>query len=530
MQRVTSDTARWPRRLIVATAVSLGVHGLVLLAPVRPPSLPQIELQVQHAVELGLERAVEVTPTAPPPASEPALPAEASPRPAPSSPPTASEPPAPRATEPPAEPPPLPELPTPDLRLTPPSVLLVPDDAAAADAVASAEDAADEGAADAAVLASTDAAPVDVEDREAPAVALADAPVNEAPTAPPSIASAAGELAAAIPQGSVVTLVLKMDRVRANPNGVRVSELLEAIRDWRAVLDGTEIDPVRDLDTILLASANPFGTAQSPPDILAVVRSRAPRGFLRASVEQMAGARPPSGLPAVPSVDGGSAREGQLREHFARPDAGALPPPTRRIWRRQGGVEVTTIDRYLGPHEVVLLGDDLAAIAPRARVPQLLAVLGPRGAQALARGGDPRLLLLLHAEGLRNLLALPGRATLIPRRAEVALRETRAGDAPDGGVTLSALLPYEDDAQAARAAPLLAAFARDLQDTVDTFANTLQGRVAAASGAVHFDRLRGALQALRVEADGAGVRVTATWTSDEVAELLNVQRLAQIFQ
>ncbi len=505
MKRVPSDTARWPWRLVAAAAVSLALHGAVLLVPVRPPPLPRIDLQVNHAVELGLERAVEVTPTPPALAPEPAPPA-------PEPPPAAEPPPAPRV-----EPssPPEPELPTPHVQLTPPSVLLVPDDVT-------------DAGMDESALAAADAGADDVVDERA--LALADAGAGDAGAGAPSIASAAGDLAAAIPQGAVVTLVLKMDRIRANPNGRHVSELLEGIRDWRAVLDGTEIDPVRDLDTILLASANPFGTPEHPPDVLAVIRSHAPRGFLRASVEQMAGARPPSPLPSLATDDAGAPREGALREHFTRPDAGALAPPTRRIWRRQGGVEVTTIDRYMGPHEVVLLGEDLAAIAPRARVPQLLAVLGARGARAMARGGDPRLLMMLQAEGVRNLLALPGRATLVPTRAEVTIRATLDEGAPDGGVVLTAILPYDDASQAARAAPLLAAFSRDLQDSVDGFANTLQGRVAAASGAVHFGLIRSALQALRFEADGATLRVEGPLTADEVAELLNVQRLAQIFR
>jgi hypothetical protein len=366
------------------------------------------------------------------------------------------------------------------------------------------------------------------------ALALGDAgdDTTEVGRAMPGLVAAAGDLAAAVPQGAVLTLVLRMDRIRVNPNGHHVGELLEGIRDWRAVLDGTEIDPLRDFDTILLASADPFGTPQDPPDVLALVRTRVPRGFLRASVEQMAGARPPS-LPSPPSmgaVDGGGLWEGELRAHFTRPDAGALAPPVRRVWRRQGGVEVATIDRYMGPHEVVLLGEDLAAIAPRARVPELLAVLGARGARAMARGGDPRLLTLFQAEGVRNLLALPGRATLIPTRAEVVVHETRAGGVPDGGVILTLRLVYEDDAQAARAAPLITAFVRDLQDAVDGFASTLQGRVAAASGAVHFERLRGALQALQVRAEGSAVWGEATLSAAEVAELLNVQRLAQIFR
>jgi hypothetical protein len=179
---------------------------------------------------------------------------------------------------------------------------------------------------------------------------------------------------------------------------------------------------------------------------------------------------------------------------------------------------------------VILLGDDLAAIASPARVPQLLAVLGARTASARDRSQGDRLLALFQADGLRNLLSLPGRAAMIPTRAEAVLYETREGDRPDGGVSLLAVLPYDDDAQPARVAPLIGAFIEDVTDNVDRFSGSLQGRLAAASGAVHFDTLRGALRAIRVSADGASIRVEATLSPDEVAELLNAQRLAQMFR
>ena len=92
------------------------------------------------------------------------------------------------------------------------------------------------------------------------------------------------------------------------------------------------------------------------------------------------------------------------------------------------------------------------------------------------------------------------------------------------------MLPYEDDAQPARVAPLLGAFVEDLIDNVDRFANSLQGRLAEGSGVVHFDALRSALRAIHARADGNSIRVEATLTADEVAELLNAQRLAQMFR
>ncbi len=49
-------------------------------------------------------------------------------------------------------------------------------------------------------------------------------------------------------------------------------------------------------------------------------------------------------------------------------DAGALPAAHRvASGGARAGPRSATVDRYLGPHEIVLLGEDLAAIAPRAR-------------------------------------------------------------------------------------------------------------------------------------------------------------------
>jgi hypothetical protein len=78
--------------------------------------------------------------------------------------------------------------------------------------------------------------------------------------------------------------------------------------------------------------------------------------------------------------------------------------------------------------------------------------------------------------------------------------------------------------------PVLFAAGMSLLDTIDGYANTLQGRIAAGSGAVHFGLLRSAINALHFRADGAALRVEATLMADEVEELLNIQRLAQIFR
>jgi hypothetical protein len=386
-------------------------------------------------------------------------------------------------------------------------------DAGAVEDVALALD--DAGSAEQVALALTDAAPATDAD----------------PAAMPTLAEAAGPMAAAIPEGAVVTLLLRTDRLRAGPHAAEVRGLLDGIRDWQMVLGGTEIDPIRDFNAVLLASANPIGNREHPPDLMAIVRTRARRDFLRASVEQMAGVRANTPSGTLPPD------AGTLRDHFARADSGALPRPTRAIWARRNGVETTTVDRYLGPTSVALLDDDLAVFASPSRLPTLLAVLGGQTAiaSALPRddegGTGPRLVALLTARGVRNLLAAPGRSNPIPVSAEFALRATRgAGGDDDGGAVLRSTWRYDTPAQAAATARLAGAFALDMHESIDQLAGTLGGRAASATGAVRFAVLQRALSRLTVTADGATLRLDATLDREEVSELLNVQRLAGMFQ
>lgn len=521
MQRGSFDTQRWPRSLAISVAVSVALHALVIVAQVRLPAtlLPHIDIVVNHGVEIGLEEARPGAETPPPPTPAPSI---EEPTPPPPPPPPRAERPRARPTPPPPPPQPLPEENHATLEAADAEVAQTDAEVDAPTlAEADVADASDESA-----LAALEDAGDDGGD--ASMLALADVLTDAALPGVPGIASAAGSLAPAIPAGSVVTLLLRMDRIRQSPNGPRVGELLRGIRDWRQVLDGTEIDPVEDFNTVLLASADPFGTPEDPPDLSVIVRTRAPRGFFRASVEQMAGARARTSAPVL-LPDGGIDTSSTLRDRFNRFDAGVLPRPTRPVWRRQGGAEVATIDRYMGPHAVILLGDDLAAIASPARVPQLLAVLGARTASARNQAQSDHIVALLQADGLRNLLSFPGRATSIPTRADVVLYETSDANGPDGGVDLLAVFPYDDEAQPPRSVAFMNAYIEGTIDNINRFAGTLQGRLAAGSGAVHFDRVVSALRALRITADGSSVRITARLTAEEVSELLNIQRLAQLF-
>jgi hypothetical protein len=514
MQRGTLDTARWHRRLTLPVLLSVGLHALPFT--VRPPriSLPRIDITLNPAVEFGLEDPpptppAAVAPAAAPQPERPVVPVER-PRPAPARPP-----------------PPLPDPPSvrlrePDLGATlePPRLRDAGDETALASADVRIVDESAVAMVDAGIVDESAVAMVDAGIVDESAVAVADVPPPGSTV--PGIASAAPDLVNAIPAGAAVTLLLRSDRLRQNPNGPRVTAMLQGIPDWQALLHGTELDPVRDFDAVLLATSRLFYRRGESPDVTAVIRTHTARPFLRASVEQMAGARPPS----VDDPDAGT-----LRDRLAHRDAGALPPPSRPVWRRQGGVEVASIDRYLGPQTVMLLPDDLVLIAPPTRVPALLAMLRtPQGQALRARGpageGDG-LVALLHGEGLRRLLRGP--PTVVPLRAEFAIFETRSGASADGGARLLLRADFDDERQAAAASRVLRELLAALRDQIASARSSPMQSLGAAAVGVSLSELDDALEVLQTRSEGATAVLEGTLSAGQVGQLLRAQALATLF-
>src|SRR4051794_21699416 len=72
----------------------------------------------------------------------------------------------------------------------------------------------------------------------------------------PDAPSAPGEpaLAAFAPAGAQIALRVNMARIRDSELAPDVRTLLEAVPDWRLILGGSGIDPLRDLERLYLAS------------------------------------------------------------------------------------------------------------------------------------------------------------------------------------------------------------------------------------------------------------------------------------
>jgi len=77
------------------------------------------------------------------------------------------------------------------------------------------------------------------------------APGEESPQAPSIL-----EGPSRIPPGAQVAIRLDLERIRASVLAPDVRRLLDAIPDWFLLLDGSGIDPVEDLDRLLIASPN----------------------------------------------------------------------------------------------------------------------------------------------------------------------------------------------------------------------------------------------------------------------------------
>jgi hypothetical protein len=89
-----------------------------------------------------------------------------------------------------------------------------------------------------------------------------------------------------IPPGAQLALRLDLKRVRQSPLAPDVTRLLGGIPDWRMLLSGSGIDPVQDLDRLLLASPN----LQRSKLVLAGQHRRAP-SFAKQRVEALAESR-----------------------------------------------------------------------------------------------------------------------------------------------------------------------------------------------------------------------------------------------
>lgn len=76
------------------------------------------------------------------------------------------------------------------------------------------------------------------------------------PDAGPLVAEGEGDDETTLPAGAQIAIRIDMGRVRASALDQDVRRLMAAIPDWQLLLDGSGIEPIDDLDRLLIASPN----------------------------------------------------------------------------------------------------------------------------------------------------------------------------------------------------------------------------------------------------------------------------------
>lgn len=454
---------------MAALVGSLLVHAIPLATVIRiplPASPVNFEIRTR-TTEFGLERALPGARTIAPQPAQPTQPAQPQQ-------PEPQRPPRPRVAR-----PRLPEIPqVPDLRLREPNIAPRP------------------------------------QARLDPSHATPERPSQR--SSAPSVANIAADLAPMVPQGSLFTIAIRMDRIRATPYARSVRRVFSSIRDWREMLGGASIDFVEDLDRVVLAASNPFGANGQAADwyVLAKAAGHSDRR-LRAAVEAMADSdRPLAPSPVNPprEEDAASSSAG------SSVDAGAR----RDIWTHRDGARVTTLQRYGASRSYVLLPDGTAAIALSSQMDGLLAALARRP-PSVADDATQGVAIVLEAEGIRSAIVevptMHGPFPL-PRRAVISVTPDAS---TQGGAELVARFEYDNAAQARGA--------RDEWDYVrgrwGAMIDAMPGVSALRIGAGLFgrrsvvDHVQAALGAIVFRASGNAVSGRVRVTDEQLRSLLD---------
>ncbi|MDH3485856.1 MAG: MSCRAMM family adhesin SdrC [Myxococcales bacterium] len=218
-----------------------------------------------------------------------------------------------------------------------------------------------------------------------------------------------------IPPGAQLALRIDMKRIRESPLGQDVTRFLSGVPDWQLLLAGSGIDPVEDLDRLLVASPN-----LERSKLVLAGRHHRGRTFAEASVRLMARAR---GKPAPWKSRYGVRTAPWHNLDRTKRTLAVLSPRHFTITRRQD------LRRVLALAKARELRDAKEEGLIKARGPDALLSMGPEEA------------LSLEIEGVHRFVR--GNLRHIPTRLRVAVRETGPDEA-----TVTALAMFASDAEA----------------------------------------------------------------------------------
>ncbi|MGB5310637.1 MAG: hypothetical protein WBN38_01115 [Polyangiales bacterium] len=275
-----------------------------------------------------------------------------------------------------------------------------------------------------------------------------------------------------LPPGAQLALRIDMKRVRESPLGPDVAQFLQGVPDWQLILDGSGIDPVADLDRLLVATPN----LQRSKLVLAGKHHHDPK-FVRTSVKRLARTR------------GKSVRW--------KPRYGVPTAP----WLNRDQTE-RTIALLSAQHFSITRRQDLQRVLALAKARELRdaeeeGLVAAQGADALLSMG-PGEALALEIEGVHRFVL--GSIKNVPVRLRVAVRETGSDQA-----TVSVLATY--------ATPVEAAEAASYWKKVATFYSKQLVLSLAGFGKT--------LRRMDFQNDGERVRVAFTLNADQIRFILS---------
>lgn len=261
-----------------------------------------------------------------------------------------------------------------------------------------------------------------------------------------------------------VQLVVFNDRVRQHPLGARIGPLLRNVYQWRDFFGPTAIDPIRDIDRMLIVGPQ----LRDSRDVVAVLQFNLPQERLKAAVEVLVARDPEGGWSDDAGVPVAHAHADRGERAFVFPS----------------------------PHVVVVTPPSAEAAATR--LPKNFRLPGPKGEElAVAQLATP----------WRAFLGMP---VVIPKSIKSA--RIRLSPADDGGVVIDILA--EDETE-----PLAASDAQALTSALTAATQIdlgLLGSVMFGSSKKKF------IEKGTFEADGTSIRGEIVLTRSQVETLLEL--------
>jgi hypothetical protein len=198
-----------------------------------------------------------------------------------------------------------------------------------------------------------------------------------------------------------VQLLVHTDRVRQHPLGARIGPLLRNVYQWRDFFGPTSIDPIRDIDRMLIVGPQ----LRDSRDVVAILQFNVPQERVRAAVDVLVSRDPEGGwVDAAVPVATAHADRGERAFVFPSPQVLVVTPPSAR--------------------------------ASAEKLPRKFRLPAPKGDElALAKLATP----------WRAFLGLP---IVIPKSIRAA--ELRLSPRPDGGIVID-ILAHDETEPLARA-------------------------------------------------------------------------------